>query len=255
MLAPVEQAEAQPHVEEPELRGGAQRAEALPQPETRTVGELAAGVADRLFDAIERGDADALALVFEETGRSDRQWCALGSVKSNIGHLKAAAGAAGDEETAFDALELIDIEYEELPALLDVHEAMNFAAVRQLPVVLFCTNNQYAYSTPLRYQMAITDVVERAKAYGMPGVRVDGNDLLAVYQATQQALARAPLRETLAAGMLLAAGWPETEPLIDPLCGSGTIAIEAARTGGIGAEIAAGTPDRLPAVRQLDPAW
>ena len=46
---------------------------------------------------------------------------------------------------------------------------MNFAAVRKLPVVYFCTNNQYAYSTPVRYQMAITDVVERAKAYGMPG--------------------------------------------------------------------------------------
>ena len=44
----------------------------------------------------------------------------------------------------------------------DFHEAMNFAAVRKLPVVFFCTNNQYAYSTPLRLQMAITDVVERA---------------------------------------------------------------------------------------------
>ena len=46
---------------------------------------------------------------------------------------------------------------------------MNFAAVRKLPVVFFCTNNQYAYSTPLRYQMAITDVVERAESLRYAG--------------------------------------------------------------------------------------
>jgi TPP-dependent pyruvate/acetoin dehydrogenase alpha subunit len=73
----------------------------------------------------------------------------------------------------------------------DFHEAMNFAAVRKLPVVFFCTNNQYAYSTPLRYQMAIKDVVERAKAYGMPGEIVDGNDVAAVYLATKRAVAKA----------------------------------------------------------------
>jgi TPP-dependent pyruvate/acetoin dehydrogenase alpha subunit len=73
----------------------------------------------------------------------------------------------------------------------DFHEAMNFAAVRKLPVVFFCTNNQYAYSTPLRYQMAIKDVVERAKAYGMPGEIVDGNDVAAVYLASRRAVAKA----------------------------------------------------------------
>lgn len=73
----------------------------------------------------------------------------------------------------------------------DFHEAMNFAAVRRLPVVYFCTNNQYAYSTPVRYQMAITDVVERAKAYGMPGEIVDGNDVAAVYLSCRRAIANA----------------------------------------------------------------
>jgi TPP-dependent pyruvate/acetoin dehydrogenase alpha subunit len=73
----------------------------------------------------------------------------------------------------------------------DFHEAMNFAAVRKLPVVFFCNNNQYAYSTPLRYQMAITDVVERAKAYGMPGEIVDGNDVAAVYLAAKRGIERA----------------------------------------------------------------
>ena len=73
----------------------------------------------------------------------------------------------------------------------DFHEAMNFAAVRKLPVVFFCNNNQYAYSTPLRLQMAIPDVVDRAKAYGMPGEIVDGNDVGAVYLASKRAVARA----------------------------------------------------------------
>ncbi len=73
----------------------------------------------------------------------------------------------------------------------DFHEAMNFAAVRKLPVVFFCNNNQYAYSTPLRLQMAIEDVVDRAKAYGMPGEIVDGNDVAAVYLAAQRAIQKA----------------------------------------------------------------
>lgn len=73
----------------------------------------------------------------------------------------------------------------------DFHEAMNFAAVRKLPVVFFCTNNQYAYSTPLRLQMAIPNVVDRAKAYGMPGEIVDGNDVAAVYLAARRAIALA----------------------------------------------------------------
>lgn len=73
----------------------------------------------------------------------------------------------------------------------DFHEAMNFASVRKLPVVFFCNNNQYAYSTPLRLQMAIKDVVERAKAYAIPGEIVDGNDVAAVYLAAKRAIERA----------------------------------------------------------------
>jgi TPP-dependent pyruvate/acetoin dehydrogenase alpha subunit len=73
----------------------------------------------------------------------------------------------------------------------DFHEAMNFAAVRKLPVVFLCNNNQYAYSTPLHLQMAIENVVDRAKAYGMPGHIVDGNDVEAVYLVTKRAVARA----------------------------------------------------------------
>src|SRR5919197_2110572 len=73
----------------------------------------------------------------------------------------------------------------------DFHEALNFAGVHQLPVVFVCENNQYAYSVPLEKSMAIDDVAVRAESYGFDGVAINGNDVLAVYQATQGALARA----------------------------------------------------------------
>jgi len=69
----------------------------------------------------------------------------------------------------------------------DWHEGVNFASVQKLPVVFICNNNQYAYSTPLNLQMACTNVADRGPAYNMPAEIVDGNDVLAVYQATQRA--------------------------------------------------------------------
>jgi pyruvate dehydrogenase E1 component alpha subunit len=66
----------------------------------------------------------------------------------------------------------------------DFHEALNFAGVQQLPVVFICENNQYAYSVPIEKSMAIDDVAERAHGYGFDGVAINGNDVLAVYQAT-----------------------------------------------------------------------
>ena len=73
----------------------------------------------------------------------------------------------------------------------DFHEALNFAGVQQLPVIFICENNQYAYSVPVEKSMAIDDVADRAHSYGFDGVAINGNDVLAVYQATQGALARA----------------------------------------------------------------
>ena len=73
----------------------------------------------------------------------------------------------------------------------DFHEALNFAGVQQLPIVFICENNQYAYSVPLEKTMAIDDVAIRAEGYGFDGVAINGNDVLAVYQATQGALALA----------------------------------------------------------------
>ena len=73
----------------------------------------------------------------------------------------------------------------------DCHEAMNFAAVQNLPVIFFCENNRYATSVPLSKQMAVDSVVSRASGYGMPGMVVDGCDLVAVYEATSAAAERA----------------------------------------------------------------
>lgn len=71
------------------------------------------------------------------------------------------------------------------------HEVFNWAGVFRLPVVFICENNQYAYSTPLDRQMAVADIASRAQGYGFPGVVVDGNDLVAVYEAVRAAVERA----------------------------------------------------------------
>jgi TPP-dependent pyruvate/acetoin dehydrogenase alpha subunit len=73
----------------------------------------------------------------------------------------------------------------------DFHEALNMAGVYRLPILFICENNQYAYSVPVEKSMAIDDVADRAESYGFDGVAINGNDVLAVYQATQGALARA----------------------------------------------------------------
>lgn len=71
------------------------------------------------------------------------------------------------------------------------HEALNMAAIWNLPVLFVCENNLYAASTPFRLAFKIESVAQRACAYGMPGVVVDGNDALAVYRAAREAIERA----------------------------------------------------------------
>jgi pyruvate dehydrogenase E1 component subunit alpha len=73
----------------------------------------------------------------------------------------------------------------------DFSEAMNMAGVFQVPVVFFCQNNQYAISVPYTRQTASPTVAQKALAYGMFGVQVDGNDVFAVYRAVSDALDRA----------------------------------------------------------------
>lgn len=73
----------------------------------------------------------------------------------------------------------------------DVHESMNMAGVHKLPVIFVCENNQYAISVPWSQQGAVENVAKRAAGYGFPGVTVDGNDVLAVFEAAKTAVERA----------------------------------------------------------------
>jgi TPP-dependent pyruvate/acetoin dehydrogenase alpha subunit len=71
------------------------------------------------------------------------------------------------------------------------HESLNWSAIHRLPVVWVVNNNRFAYSTPNRLEFAVPTIAERAAAYGIPGVRVDGGDVLAVYAAAREAVERA----------------------------------------------------------------
>ncbi len=73
----------------------------------------------------------------------------------------------------------------------DFHEALNFAAVFKVPVLFVVQNNHWAISVPVSRQTASASLAQKAHAYGMPGMQVDGNDVLAVYAAATEALARA----------------------------------------------------------------
>ncbi|MBO1001985.1 thiamine pyrophosphate-dependent dehydrogenase E1 component subunit alpha [Pseudogracilibacillus auburnensis] len=71
------------------------------------------------------------------------------------------------------------------------HEALNLAAVWNLPVVFICENNQYGMSGPVKDMVKIENISERAKSYGFPGVTIDGNDMIEVMNATNEAVERA----------------------------------------------------------------
>ena len=73
----------------------------------------------------------------------------------------------------------------------DFHSGMNFAGVTKAPTIFFCQNNQWAISVPLKYQTAAENMAIKAKAYGFPGIQVDGNDILAVYKVVLDAANRA----------------------------------------------------------------
>lgn len=72
----------------------------------------------------------------------------------------------------------------------DFHEALNIASVNKAPVIFFCQNNHWAISVPLHLQTASQTIAQKAVAYGMKGIQVDGNDILAVYKVMEEAVAR-----------------------------------------------------------------
>jgi pyruvate dehydrogenase E1 component alpha subunit len=73
----------------------------------------------------------------------------------------------------------------------DFHEAMNFAGVFKVPTLFFCQNNQFAISVPRKIQTASETIAQKAIAYGVDGIQVDGNDLFAVYTVTKEAVEKA----------------------------------------------------------------
>jgi TPP-dependent pyruvate/acetoin dehydrogenase alpha subunit len=137
----------------------------------------------------------------KETGLSKGRDSALHSGVSELGifgntsmlgaNLPVAAGLALTFKTEKTDNVVVAYFGEGASNVGDFHEALNFAGVQRLPILFVCENNQYAYSVPVEKSMAIDDVADRAESYGFDGVAINGNDVLAVYQATQGALARA----------------------------------------------------------------
>ncbi len=72
-----------------------------------------------------------------------------------------------------------------------LHESLNLAAIWKLPIIFVAENNGYAESTPAHYHCSVENIADRAAAYNMPGVTIDGNDLFAVYESAHEAIDRA----------------------------------------------------------------
>lgn len=99
----------------------------------------------------------------------------MGWAARHLGHPRIALAFLGDGATSSP----------------DFHAAMNFAGVWKAPVVFVCQNNHWAISVPVTKQTAVAELVRKAEGYGVSGVRVDGNDALAVHLAVREAAARA----------------------------------------------------------------
>jgi pyruvate dehydrogenase E1 component alpha subunit len=106
-------------------------------------------------------------------------------------HLPHAVGLACGARLAGDDVVVIAYFGDGATSEGDTHEAMNLASVRRAPCVFLCQNNGWAISVPVRDQLAGPSIAHRAIGYGMPGIRVDGNDVLACYAVTRWAVDRA----------------------------------------------------------------
>src|SRR5437660_4828823 len=116
----------------------------------------------------------------------------VGSICVPIGtHVPHAAGLAWGKKLRGETACAIAFFGDGATSEGSFHEGANFAGVLKAPLVLFCNNNQWAISTPLEAQTAAETLADKAVGYGIPGVRVDGGDVLAVYEATREAVERA----------------------------------------------------------------
>jgi pyruvate dehydrogenase E1 component alpha subunit len=107
------------------------------------------------------------------------------------GHMVHAVGLAWGSRLRGEARIAITYFGDGATSEGDFHEAMNFAAVFGVPCVFFCQNNGWAISLPREEQTKSETIAQKAIAYGMPGVQIDGNDLLGVFKATKEAVERA----------------------------------------------------------------
>ena len=105
--------------------------------------------------------------------------------------ISHAVGAAMAAKTRGDDVVVLGYMGDGATSANDFHCGMNFAAVYRAPCILFCQNNQWAISVPISKQSASETIAQKGEAYGMPSVRVDGNDILAVYSVTKAAVERA----------------------------------------------------------------
>uniref|UniRef100_A0A831U0C5 Pyruvate dehydrogenase E1 component subunit alpha n=1 Tax=Geobacter metallireducens TaxID=28232 RepID=A0A831U0C5_GEOME len=106
-------------------------------------------------------------------------------------HIPHAAGAALAAKIRGDRIAVVAYFGDGATSKGDFHEGFNLAGVRGLPTVFICQNNQWAISVPLSSQTASRTLAQKAVAYGFDGIQVDGNDVLAVYRATREALEKA----------------------------------------------------------------
>ena len=105
--------------------------------------------------------------------------------------ISHAAGAAMAARIKGDDVVVLGYMGDGATSANDFHAGMNFAAIMKSPCVMLCQNNQWAISVPIGKQSASETIAQKGKAYGMPYVRVDGNDVLAVYAVTKSAVERA----------------------------------------------------------------
>src|ERR671910_2208755 len=106
-------------------------------------------------------------------------------------HVPHAAGFAWGQKLKGEDIAAIAFFGDGATSEGSFHEGANLAGVMRAPLVLFCNNNQWAISTPLEAQTSAETLADKAVGYGMPAIRVDGGDVLAVYDATRTAVERA----------------------------------------------------------------
>ena len=128
----------------------------------------------------------------DERGNQIPEGCLMTPISIPIGtHMLHAAGIAWAAKLRGEDRVVATFFGDGATSEGDFHGAMNFAATLQVPCIFYCQNNQWAISVPREEQMASETVAQKAIAYGMPAVQVDGNDVFAVYKATKEARERA----------------------------------------------------------------